>query len=304
MDDTKHKWTPEEDAYLAKHYRDRTHVDIGRHLGRSRGAVRNRAWRLGLQKKVYRHGQTVEDAVRSFYDSRQRKTLGLAEFCRERNLPEVTVCKIASRLGLTDARRPKPSNGEALEEWKRNNPHPRGMLGKMHSAQTRARIAETSKQRWAAMSKDEQSAQVLKGLRTRKANGTLINHRPYVSWKQGWYTVGGQRLYLRSSWEANYAHYLEWLRERGEIAEWAYEQDTFWFEAIRRGTRSYTPDFRVTENDGSVAYHEVKGWMDARSETKLRRMAKYHPGVKVLVVDAQAYRALNRKALGLVPGWV
>lgn len=43
--------------------------------------------------------------------------------------------------------------------------------------------------------------------------------------------------------------------------------------------------------------------MDARSKTKLKRMAKYHPDVTVLVVDADAYKALTRMAARLVPGW-
>jgi hypothetical protein len=53
------------------------------------------------------------------------------------------------------------------------------------------------------------------------------------------------------------------------------------------------PDFRVTLNDGSIEYHEVKGWMDDRSQTKLNRMAKYYPNVKMVLIDGKRYRGIE-----------
>lgn len=118
----------------------------------------------------------------------------------------------------------------------------------------------------------------------------------------GWREIGGVRKYYRSKWEANYARYLEWLRSRGDISNWEHEPKTFWFEAIRRGVRSYLPDFRVTENGGAEVYHEVKGWMDPKSKTKLKRMAKYHPTVKIVVIDKKAMASVSTLAR-LIPGW-
>ena len=130
---------------------------------------------------------------------------------------------------------------------------------------------------------------------------------PSPVFRSGWREIGGKRNYYRSQWEANYARYLEWLKQRGEILDWEHEPETFWFEGIKRGVCSYLPDFRVTEKkrDGSISieYHEVKGWMDGRSATKIRRMAKYHPDVKLIVIDAGQYRALCRDAAALVEGW-
>lgn len=80
-------------------------------------------------------------------------------------------------------------------------------------------------------------------------------------------------IYVRSRWEANYARYLNWLKSLGEIRDWKYEPDTFEFADIKRGTRFYTPDFKITEKNGETVYHEVKGWLDQRSATKLKRMA-------------------------------
>ena len=87
------------------------------------------------------------------------------------------------------------------------------------------------------------------------------------------------------------------------IKGWEHEPETFWFEGVKRGTRSYLPDFRVTDNNGGVVYHEVKGWMDAASKTKLKRMKKYHPHIKMELIDSKRYAALSRKVKSIVPGW-
>jgi len=134
-------------------------------------------------------------------------------------------------------------------------------------------------------------------------NGACAPKRPHGSWKAAWREFGGKRAFYRSRWEANYARYLQWLKERGDITEWEHEPEVFWFKHIKRGSVSYLPDFRVTNPDGSREYHEVKGWMDTRSRTKIKRMAKYYPQVKLVVIDAKAYRELERTISTIIPGW-
>lgn len=142
-----------------------------------------------------------------------------------------------------------------------------------------------------------------KQLLGKAARGSLARERPNTSWKAGWREIGGKRKYFRSRWEANYARYLEWLKSKGEIAEWQHEPKTFWFDGIKRGCMSYLPDFCVTEIGGAEAYHEVKGWMDDRSKTKIGRMARYHPTVKLIVIDGKGYRAIERAVAAIVPEW-
>jgi hypothetical protein len=191
-------------------------------------------------------------------------------------------------------------DGKRHSEWLANN-HPRGMLGKTHSKETLDRISETSTERWNSMTADEQRAVVVKAAKTRVSRGVKLN--PHGKWKADWRTIGGQRAYFRSRWEANYARYLEWLKSIGNIAKWEHEPETFWFDKVRRGCVSYLPDFRVTNPDGSTEYHEVKGWMDARSKTKIKRMAKYHPKTKLVVIDAKAYRKLAKQISASIDGW-
>lgn len=108
----------------------------------------------------------------------------------------------------------------------------------------------------------------------------------YKNIKQGYYrTRDGQKIHMRSGWERTYASRLDELVECGKILKWQYEAETFVFIAVERGTRTYLPDFKVWLPDGSTEYHEVKGWMDAKSKTKLRRMAKYFPHITVKVIS-------------------
>lgn len=110
------------------------------------------------------------------------------------------------------------------------------------------------------------------------------------------------KVFFRSSWEANWARYLNFQKENGFIDNWDFEKETFWFEGIARGTVSYLCDFRVYDKNG-MHLEEVKGYMDAKSKTKIRRMRKYHPHIKMMVIDRPRYMAVQ-KALGkVIPHW-
>ena len=126
------------------------------------------------------------------------------------------------------------------------------------------------------------------------------NNKKY---KAGWRKIGLLKKYYRSAWEANYARYLEFQKQNGYIEKWEYEPKTFWFDGIKRGCVSYLPDFRVTLKSGEIEYHEVKGWMDKKSKTKISRMKKYYPEETLVVIERDRYNAI-KKTIGMVlPGW-
>lgn len=110
-----------------------------------------------------------------------------------------------------------------------------------------------------------------------------IKSRTFIA-KQGWEVVGGRRIYFRSRWEVKVAKWLETLQKGLQIAKWEHEPQTFWFNDIKRGTRSYLPDFKVTRLDGSHYWIEVKGYMDAKSKTKLKRFKKYYPQEELVLI--------------------
>jgi hypothetical protein len=125
----------------------------------------------------------------------------------------------------------------------------------------------------------------------------------YTNIRRGWRTIGIQRIYFRSKSEANYAYYLEWLANQKTIMGWLHEPKTFWFEGIKRGCVSYLPDFQVLNYDGTSYWVEVKGWMDAKSKTKIRRFRKYFPQEKLVVIDETWFRANARKLKLIIPNW-
>lgn len=129
----------------------------------------------------------------------------------------------------------------------------------------------------------------------------MENHR--TTWKQSWQTIGGKTKFFRSRWEANYARYLEFQKSQGKIIDWLHEPKTFWFEGIRRGCTSYLPDFEVINLDVSHYWVEVKGWMDSKSRTKIRRFEKYYPKEKLIVIRQKEYKALCEEFSELIPGW-
>jgi len=172
------------------------------------------------------------------------------------------------------------------------SPHPRGMLGKSHSIEAKKKISEknrgTVRKSTASQRKTMSIAQA--AIIRKTTTATEIYSR----------TKSGRRsdlgdVFFRSAWEANIAR---WLNFNG--VKWEFEPTTFWFEKIRRGVRSYTPDFYLTEED---RYIEVKGWMDAKSKTKLKRMAKYHPKVNIELLDAGRYKEISKMAQYVIPNW-
>ena len=93
-------------------------------------------------------------------------------------------------------------------------------------------------------------------------------------------------LFFRSRWEANCYRYL---KQRKDVAKIEYEPEdfTFWQFGHKKGTVSYTPDFRVTFKDGSYIWIEVKGGLLSQTDmTKIRRFKKYFPeeGAKLVAI--------------------
>lgn len=187
--------------------------------------------------------------------------------------------------------------------WKRN-PHPRGALGLQHTKETREILSKKSKRAWA------DPKYILKSKEYRQAASDRFQKRihewrkknpgkwtsPYTNTTKGWREIEGKKYFFKSRWEMNAARLLSFQKR-----EWEYEPKTFWFEKIKRGVRSYTPDFFLPKEN---IYIEVKGWMDTKSKTKLKRMAKYYPNTKIELWDEDFFRALKRQGIGkLVPGW-
>lgn len=118
---------------------------------------------------------------------------------------------------------------------------------------------------------------------------------------QGWKTIGEREIYFRSNWEVKFASYLQALKEQNQIKEWEHEPETFWFEKIKRGVRSYMPDFKVTRMDDTCYWVEVKGYMDRKSQTKIKRFRLYYPKEQLVIVNEEWFKN-NLKGIDILCG--
>lgn len=287
-------------------------------FGRTVSAIRGKCLRLGLNSKWSPLSGRVNERIREWYESHPGK-LELDELASELGIGKTTIARTARRMGLTNQWRKsgrkdrrkfktveelRAAQSKGAKDRIRRNGHPRGMLGKKHTEEFKAKMGREGT--FAKLTTAERRAMAKKGVQTRiEKYGTAAPvgvSNPYSRAK------GGKRkdlgdAYFRSRWEANYARYLNKLVELGQIESWEYEKDTFIFEAIKKGTRSYIPDFKIHFHDGTFRYHEVKGWMDKKSQTKLKRMKKYFPDVEVVVIGLAEYKKISSVWAGLIPLW-
>lgn len=321
---------PEPDATvnLQELYADLDSVHrVAKILGVSGETVRRRLMKQGIQLKRRNWTDADVATLKEYYaNNRTSESFSLNVIGEMLNRPPIAVSLKANELGISnrrDERRPvtrltKEKMSQSRREYFASlNPeeryemisnrikkaiqehgHARGMLGKHHTQETKQRISECNK------GKVIPPEQTMRSMKTRFAKYGCFGPRiGRGTWKAGWREIGGKRIFARSRWEANYGRYLEWLKQHQEISDWEHEPKTFWFEQIKRGSRSYLPDYRVVYSDGREEFHEVKGWMDSRSRTKLKRMRKYYPEISLVVKDGAWFKANNLKLSAIIPGW-
>jgi len=120
---------------------------------------------------------------------------------------------------------------------------------------------------------------------------------------KGWVTISDKRYYFKSKWEYRYALYLDLMKRHNHIIDWEYEPKTFYFDGIKRGTTNYKPDFKVIFPSGNEEWFEVKGYMDSKSLTKIKRMSKYFPEIKLRVIDKIWFNANSKNLKNVIKNW-
>lgn len=217
-----------------------------------------------------------------------------------------SISRFAKSQELTNNKRSpteesKDKNSGRMKKWLVDNEHPRGMLGKKHTPEVCKDMAVRHKNWYADSTPEMKFARARKMVTTQRNNG--VYNRKHGSWKSEWRTIGGVSKYYRSRWEANYARYLERCKQLGEIQSWEHEPQTFWFGNILRGVRSYLPDFKIINNDGSHHWVEVKGWMDPKSATKIKRFKKYYPKEVMVLIRVEWFNANEKNLISLIDDW-
>lgn len=297
------------DKIIAAYEQTGSVYKAGKLLGIHGSSLHERLQRAGHPIANNRFRPDEIERIRREYES-AALDYRLDELAKAMGRTKTGICRIAGLLGMTDMCRKMPAR-KVLESSARakamiaRNGHPRGALGMKHTDKTKGIISMKASRMWADPSSKVNTDEHRQKLSDRCVQMTIDREKP-VGYTR---CAGGKRAdlndtYFRSSWEANYARYLNFLKGKGEIHDWEFECTTFVFETIKRGTRTYTPDFRVWLTAERAEWHEVKGWMDPKSKTRMARMARYFPTEKIVVIDATWFKSAVRTGLpSMLPGW-
>jgi len=262
------------------------------------------------RKKEFTEGQISE--LIELYSTMVYGDGSLDAFSQKHGISKPNICRKARKLGLTKRSREysdsmKEKLSQRAKKQIKENGHPRGMLGKTHSVENRQKISERTRKMWddpnskfnSLENRQKISDRVSKSIQERiRTNNSNI----YSRCKRGWININGRELFVRSSWEANMCSYFEYLKMNGEILDWNYETKVFSFDKIKRGIRSYCPDFEITPIKGDNYFIEVKGYMDDKSKTKIKRMKIYYPKIRLDIIDQKAYKEISKNK-HLYIGW-
>lgn len=229
------------------------------------------------KETILKMSEAHKDKKRAKFTEEHRRKMSLARKNFWENCNE-DIKKVRNKK-ISESHKGKHHSEEAKINMSKAQ---KGKKGFRHSKETKMKMSK---------SKKGKSRPELTGIMPKNIQ------RPgkWMNIKRGYYNIDGKEMFFRSKMEANYALYLDFLIKQKQIKKWTYEEDSFMFGKIKFGTRSYRPDFKVVNNDDSIIYHEVKGWMTAKSKTQMKRMTKYYPEIKLMIIDHPTYRDIRKK---------
>lgn len=306
------KWTPEDDKTLKDMYPFFERKEIAARLGRTIGSIRKRCSTLGLNSKHPSVTEAELEKIKDWYERKKneaKEDFVLDELSGLLGRTKQFISRLAGKMGLTTMSRrlgskQKERISEGMALYIKENGHPKGMLGKQHTDEWKAKQSiRVSERVYTEEQKERKIERMMNTKIERYGSGRppTRSNNPYSRSKRGKREDLGN-IFFRSSWEANYARYLNWLVLNKEIKSWEFEPQTFVFHGETRGAISYLPDFKIINNNGSHEWHEVKGWMTPKDRTKLKRMAKHYPDEKVVLIDGPVYKEIS-KWKSMIPGW-
>lgn len=287
------------DEFIIESYKRTGNIwKTGKEVGICGQAVWIRLKKLNINSsKIYWTKDEIT-RLRILYDVPNNEYVNLSEFSKEIGRLNSNVCRKAKELGLnrSNKRNKTPEQCKAIslnaKKWIKERGHPRGyreiricpVCGIFYD------IKHSAKQECCSYSCS--------------AKKRMTNVNAYSRAKSGRREDLGNK-FFRSTYEANYARYLNYLIANGsDIIAWEYEPDTFEFKKIKRGTRFYTPDFKIHLKNGHIEYHEVKGWDYPKGKTSRKRFAKYYPHLKLILIDEDFFKALKRQGVNsLIENW-
>lgn len=295
------KWTEKDISFLKDNYPNNGINWCAEKLNRTCNSVRGKASLLKIRQNIN------SDFFKDWQERARQSKIGKKRPKHSKLMAEYAKQGRLNVLTRERTKEDKKNQSDRMRQYIKENGHPKGFSGGTHSEKVKKEQSDRSKAMWEnkdsyvnsneyrQILSDRQSKEMVKRLKSGSGN-------IYSRCKKGKITIGENTFFARSSWEANIAAYFEFLKNNKDIRDWEHEPKTFWFLEIKRGVRSYLPDFKIYKNDGSYYWVEVKGWMDAKSKTKLKRMNKYYPKEELDLIDAKRYNQIKKQS-SIIPNW-
>lgn len=305
-------WTKEEEQLLLDNYKTKTMKELQELLNKTDGSIRGKKTLMGLRKSYNPITEEEKQVIVDYYTN-HKDNFSLDELSSLIGRPKTSISRFARSLNLTDIRRPlseesieksrktkhdkfesgeydelRKRTSENTKKWIAENGHPKGMLGKHHSDDTRKRMSQSHIELEARTPYEEKHRKAMKIVKTKKDRGLLGTTTNAYSRCYGFFRPDLNQ-YFRSAWEANMAR----IYNHNNI-KWEYESKRFLFENPVCSVESYQPDFYLPELDKWV---EVKGWMDDKSIIRLVLFKQEYPEEydKLEIIGANEYYALYKQ---------
>jgi hypothetical protein len=136
--------------------------------------------------------------------------------------------------------------------------------------------------------------------------------KPYLNFKKQYAVIAGKVWHFDSQYEKNYALYLQYLKEKGEIVDYIKNTTTFPFtekatyviRSVLRFISGYRPDFIVFYADDRYEIHEIKGWKNEKMHAQLEQMEKDYPALSVKIIDKEFIKRISKKSISKEMGTV
>lgn len=275
----------------------------GEELGLSGQTIHYKLKKIGKNKKVNIFTKEDEQFLLDNYIYYRDREM-LKELASILNRTKPFICRKAKELGLTDIyvkpilteeRRKKISL--QTQKMIADKGHPKGMLGKNHTLESKNKMSifQSDRGKNGLMYSQTEKGKKETSVRIRNLikEGKMKNG--YSMGAHGWCEIGGNKMYLRSSWEYNISLLIEYYKNNGYIKDWSYEPKRFYFEDNKDGILSYTPDFKIISKNGNEYYIELKGWMSDVSKNKIKKFKKEYGDLNLIVIDEFVYKKINNK---------
>lgn len=257
--------------------------------------VHERLTRLGMINKINYWTEKDDVILLENYAKFKAENM-LSELAKSLGRTKSFICKKAKKLGLTDKNRKNVSDkvreklSISTKKWISEKGHPKGYLGHEHDAETREKLSQKCKAAWA------NPTSVFNSDEFRQQRSDIL-HRKKISGKYQVYSrtgthsveIGGKNYIFKSSWEVEIARNLQRLYEESAISEWNYENKHFVFEDVKRGIRSFCPDFEVIKRNGDKLYIEVKGWKMPSAMKRIKMFRERYYDVEFYLLDEKEY---------------